>query len=100
MKNTAISPGRGRAERKRVDGKAKAQSSATIAARGARRNYATEKEKKKLQSCATGVGVTKIPKTPPAPRGEDRQDEKETNTKNDSPVPQLSGPITQTTARH
>ena len=36
---------------------------------GARRNYTTEKEKKKItQSCAT-IGVAEIPRTPPAPWG-------------------------------
>ena len=43
--------------------------SATTLARGARRNFTTEKRKQYvIQSCAT-VGVAKVPRSPPAPRG-------------------------------
>ena len=41
-----------------------------------------------------------VTRTPPAPSGGGRQDEKENEHETSSPVPQFSGPITRTMARH
>ena len=86
METTAMSPGRGGAGRKRADGRAKTQSSATTTARGGEANYTTEKEKNHIVRAT--VGVAKLPRVPPCPEGGDRQEEKETNTETYNPAPQ------------
>ena len=65
METTAMSPGREGAGRKRVDGKAKTQSSATTAARGGEAKlYRRTGEK---SHSPVPQGVVKLPRTPPRP---------------------------------
>ena len=65
---------------------------------GARRNYTTEKENNHIVLWNSRRG--KITQNPSAPRGRIDRTKKKRTSKTYSPVPQLSGPITQTMARH
>ena len=77
METTAMSIGRGAAGRKRVDGKAKTQSSATTAAKGGEAN---RRKAEKSHSPVPQSAWQNYLERPP-PRGGVRQDEKETSTK-------------------
>ena len=67
---------------------------------GARRNYTTEKEKKKSQSPVPQSEWKNTQNAPGPEGGGVGKTEKKRTRKTYSPVPQFSGPIPQAMARH
>ena len=94
---TAMSPGRGGGRGENVSAERRKPEVAPPPQRGGAR-LTTEKEKNHI-SCAT-VCVAKLPRAAPAPRGGVGRTKKKRTRQTYNPVPQRSGPITQTMARH